>query len=191
MVAEDGAGQKLIHAIVVTGPVGSGKTSTAAAISDLLGETPITHAMIDMDHLRWVYPNPPGDRFAARLGYRNLAAVWPNLRDAGVTCVILADVVESRGQSREYEAALPGAVVTVARLDVPMIEIARRLHARESDRTIAWYLHRAPELQGIMEREAVGDIVIDVGARPVSDIAREILARTGIISPAPDPTNHS
>jgi adenylylsulfate kinase len=187
MVAEHMGEQEIVRAIVVTGPVGAGKSTTAAAVSDLLGETAITHAMIDMDHLRWIHPSPPGDLFAARLGYRNLAAIWPNLREAGVTCVILADVVESREQFREYEAAMPGAVVTVVRLDVPMAEIAQRLHARETDRTIAWYLHRAPELQAIMERESVGDIIIDVGSRPLADIAREIIVRTGIASPTFDP----
>jgi adenylylsulfate kinase len=180
MVAEVERAQVRIDAIVVTGPVGAGKSSTAAAISEVLEEFAVPHAMIDMDHLRWVYPNPPGDRFAARLGYRNLAAIWPNLREAGVTCVILADVVESREQTREYEIALPGATVTVVRLDVPMAEISRRLHARENDRSIDWYLHRAPELQDIMARESVGDIVIDVGTRDATSVAREIIDRAGI-----------
>jgi adenylylsulfate kinase len=181
MVAEDSTAKASIPAIVITGPVGSGKSTTAATVSDLLEATAITHALIDMDYLRWVYPSPKGDRFSMRLGYRNLATIWPNFQEAGVSCVLLADVVESRDQVREYEAAMPWTTVTVVRLDVPMDEIARRLRARETDSTLDWHLNRAPELQGIMEREDVGDIIIDVGSRPALDIAREIVLRTGII----------
>lgn len=167
-----------IPVVVVTGPVGSGKSTTAAALSGLLEEQAVPHAMVDMDHLRWVYPMPPDDRFGVRLGYRNLAAIWPHLLDAGIRCAVLADVVESRGQVRDYEAAMPGAAVTVVRLHVAPGEIARRLHGRETPETIDWYLHRAPELQGIMEREGVGDVVIDVGPRDPLAIAREIIERT-------------
>lgn len=167
-----------IPAIVVTGPVGAGKSTTAAAISTQLEDAGVRHAFVDMDHQRWVYPEPEGDRFGMRLGYRNLASIWPNLREVGVSCVILADVVESREQAREYACAMPGTSVTIVRLDVSMAEIARRLEGREPERTIAWYLRRAPELQGIMERERVGDIVIDVGTRGATDVAREIISRT-------------
>ena len=174
-----------IPAIVITGPPGAGKSTTAAAVSELLEDIPIRHALIDMDHLRWVNPNPEGDRFAARLGYRNLAAIWPNLREVGVRCVILADIVESRGQVREYEVAMPGTAISIVRLDVPLPEIARRLRGREPERTINWYMHRAPELQEIMERERVGDIIVDVATRVPADIAREILTRTGLAPTSP------
>jgi broad-specificity NMP kinase len=181
MVDEDGKEMKRIVAIVVTGPVGSGKSTTAAALSGLLEEHAVPHAMVDMDHLRWVYPTPSGDRFGVRLGYRNLAAIWPNLLAAGIRCAVLADVIESREQVRDYESAMPGADVTVVRLEVDSAELARRLHGRETPETIDWYLHRAPELQEIMEREGVGDIVVDVGSRDALAIAREIIDRIGLI----------
>lgn len=172
--------QETVPAIVVMGPVGSGKSTTIAEMSRLLEEQAIRHAVIDMDYLRWVDPHPDGDPFGARLGYRNLSAIWPNLVGVGVRCVLIADVVESRGQVLDYDAAMPGAQVTIVRLDVPMEEIGRRLQGRESEHTIEWYLRRAPELQSIMEREAVGDIVVRVADRDVTDVAREIIAATGI-----------
>lgn len=171
-----------IPAVVVTGPVGAGKTATVEALSTLLGQISLRHVAIDMDHLRWVYPHPDGDRFGMQLGFRNLAAIWPNLLDAGVRCAVLADVVESRAQVREYETAMPGATVTIVRLHVDPAEIARRLHNRETPESIDWYLRRAPELQGIMEREGVGDIVVDVGTRDPIAVAREIIGRTGLSS---------
>lgn len=168
--------------VVVTGPVGAGKSTTLDAISARLAEAGVRHAAFDMDYLRWVSPEPEGDRFGMALGYRNLAAIWPNVREVGIRCALLADVVESRGQVNAYEAAMPGARVVVARLEVTPEELERRLHGREQPETIAWYLHRAPALQGIMEREGVGDLVIDVGGRDPRNIATEIIDRAGLPS---------
>jgi len=175
--------------VVITGPVGAGKSTVAAAFSEVLERHGVRHAMIDQDHLRWIFPNPPGDPFAARFGYRNLAAVWPNYRDAGIACMIIADVVEDRAQVADYEAAMPGATVIVVRLDVPMPVILRRLEGRESDTTIDWYRHRAPELQDIMERGRVEDLLIDVAERTPHDVATEIAVRMGLIEPSPIPSN--
>ena len=169
-----------LPALVVTGPVGAGKSTTMNALSELLQERGIPHAAIDMDCLRWVYPSPPGDPFASQIGWDNLAAIWPNLQTIGPRCVVIADVVERRDQSRQYRAAMPGVDVTVVRLDVPMEVILRRLERRESEQTIDWYRHRAPELQEIMERNRIGDLVINVGDRSPQDIAIEILERAGL-----------
>lgn len=174
------SGQQPIPTVVVTGPVGAGKSTTAMEISRLLEEIPVRHAAFDMDYLRWVVPEPDGDPFGSRLGYRNLAAMWGNVRELQPTCVILADVVESPDQAREYETAMPGTRAVVVRLHVPLPELLRRLEGRESPETLEWYRHRAPQLQGIMEREGVGDIVIDVGHRNPTDVARDIIDRTGI-----------
>ena len=68
--------------------------------------------MIDQDDLRWVYPGEPGDRFNARMGFRNLAVGWTNIRETNPRCVVVADVVEDREQSlRDYRSALPGTHV--------------------------------------------------------------------------------
>lgn len=171
-----------IPVIVITGPVGAGKSTVAAAISGLLERREIRHAMIDLDYLHWVLPSPPGDRFAARLGFRNLAAIWPNIRDLDPHCVIVADVVEDREASlAEYRRAMPGTTPTIVRLDVPMPVIVQRLEGRETDASIDWFRRRAPELQGIMERGKIEDILIDVGERSPHDVALEILRKTGIV----------
>jgi len=167
-----------IPVILITGPVGAGKSTVAIWLSELLERRQVRHVMIDQDYLRRVYPSPAGDRFAARLGYRNLAAIWPNMLEVAPQCVIVADVVEDRAQSlADYAQALPGTHVTIVRLDVPMPVIIERLNGRESDESIDWFRKRAPELQAIMEREHVEDILIDAGTRTPEAIATEIIAR--------------
>lgn len=175
-----------IPAIVITGPVGAGKSTIMTAMSQLFDHQAISHVAFDMDYLRWVHPNPAGDPFAAQLGYHNLAAIWPNVQIVSPQCVLLADVVERRSQVQDYLAAMPGTDVTIIRLQVPMPLILDRLAGRENETTIAWYRQRAPELQTLMEREQVADTVIDVGHRSPEEVAAEILQRTGTIHAAPD-----
>ncbi len=169
--------ENIIPAIVITGTVGVGKSTVMRAVSEALEARGIRHAGIDQDYLRWVFPAPEGDRFAAQLGLRNLAAIWPNLRELGLSCVLVADVVEHSSQCAQYETAMPGTRATVIRLIVPMPLILRRLEGRETGESLAWSQHRAPELHGLQEREKVGDLVIDVGDRRPHGIAGEIVRK--------------
>jgi energy-coupling factor transporter ATP-binding protein EcfA2 len=169
-----------IPAIVITGPTGAGKTTAAQELCDLLAERGVRNAMVDMDALRWFYPPVEGDRFSAGLGFRNLAAIWPNLVEAGARAVILADVVEDAAQQKLYEELMPGAAVTMVRLDVPMDLIYQRLAGREVGESLDWHRRRAPELQEIMERGGVGDVVIEVGERSPREVAELIAGRSGL-----------
>lgn len=169
-----------IPALIITGPVGSGKSTVSAEMSEVLARSGMPHVLFDMDYLRWVHPDPEGDAFSSQVGLRNLAAMWPNMQIVPLRCALVADVVEHRSQVASYTSAMPETDVTVVRLDVPMPVILERLARRESQHTLAWYKRRAPELQEIMEREQVADIVIDVGERSAEDVALEILQRTGI-----------
>lgn len=105
-----------VPVLVVTGPVGVGKTTVALAASELLDQRGISHALVDADWLRWRYPRSSHDPFETALGLRNLAAVWANYRAAGAGRLILADVMESREAVTAYLSAVPGAEVVVVRL---------------------------------------------------------------------------
>lgn len=172
--------------IVITGPVGAGKSTVAATLCDLLAAHDVRTAYVDMDYLRWLQPAHADDRFSSRLGLRNLSAIWPNLLAAGACCVVLADVVEDMVQRLAYEEQMPGSVVTIVRLNVPLDLIHQRLADRESGDDLEWHLHRAPELQRIMETAAIGDLVIDVGPRNPAEVAAEIANRLGLM-PLPLP----
>ena len=88
--------ENTIPLLIVTGPVGVGKTTVAYEVSKLLEAAELPYACIDMDTLRSCYPAPAGDRFNVALGLRNLAAVWANCRATGAAYLIVADVIESR-----------------------------------------------------------------------------------------------
>jgi adenylylsulfate kinase-like enzyme len=162
-------------AVLVTGPVGAGKTSVVCAISALLDEAGVAHAAIDMDWLRWRHPSPDDDPFDAALGLRNLAHVAGEYMAAGVPRFILADVLESRQDVAGHRAALGGVEIAVVRLAAPVETLAARLEARESGASIEWYRRRAAELTAIMERERVEDLLVQTEERSVEVVAQEIL----------------
>jgi predicted kinase len=171
-----------VPVIVITGPVGAGKTTVMEAMSALLEARGVCHAAIDQDALRMVRPRPPGDRFGVRVGYGNLQAIWPNLLQAGITCAAIADVVEDRAEALAFYAeAMPGAAVTIVRLDVPLDLVHARLAQRErTPAGLAWSQARAPELQAIMERAGVEDVLVEVGSRSPEEVALDVLQRCAV-----------
>lgn len=168
-----------IPVLIVTGPVGVGKTTVAAATSDVLSGADIAHAMVDMDALRWCSPRPAADPYNVALGLRNLAAVWENDRDAGATCLVAADVIESRADLAGYRVAVPDAEIVVARLRAPLATIERRLAGRDTGAALGWHRRRAAELVAQMERDRVEDLLVETDGKAPFDIAREILTRAG------------
>ena len=176
----------MVPVMMVTGPVGVGKTSVAGEVSALLERAKVPHAFVDMDSLRWSYPSPPGDRFRTALALQNLAAVWANFRAAGAERLVLADVVESRGELEGYRAAVPGARIVVVRLRAPVETLTARVAAREQGLGREWHVARAAELAAQMDRDAVEDVLIETGGRTVAAIARAALERCGWSQP-PEP----
>lgn len=165
--------------MVVTGPVGVGKTAVAVAVSELLGRAGIRHAMIDMDHLRWCYPASADDPFETALGLRNLAAVAANYRAAGAERLVVADVIESRADLAGYREAIPDATILVVRLQARLETIVARLTNREAGAGLDWHRRRAAELNELMDRSRVEDILVDTDGKTAAEAAREALTRAG------------
>ena len=175
MVDEDAA----IPVLVLTGPVGVGKTAVAGELSSLLEERGTAHAVIDMDWLRWCYPSPKQDPFHTALGLRNLAAVWASYSEAGAGRLVLVDVVETRDMLAAYHAAIPSADIYVVRLNATLPSILRRLAGRETGASLAWHQARAGELLGLMAERAVEDLLVDTDGKTVAEVAREVLYAIG------------
>jgi len=173
--------------VVITGPVGVGKTTTAWALSALLTQHAIPHTMIDVDALRATFPPPSDDRFNERLGHRNLADVTRNAREVGSTRLIAADVIESNAGKDAYREAIPDAAVIVVRLIASIEAIHARILTRNSagagsEAGVAWERDRAAELIAIMDAADVADIRIETSGRGADEVAREIGVWLGWLS---------
>ncbi|MCA9834211.1 MAG: zeta toxin family protein [Thermomicrobiales bacterium] len=169
------------RAIVITGPVGAGKTSTMWALADLLQAHDLSCAGIDMDTLRRYHPQPSDDPFGNRLGRKHLAFMAASYFGAGIERVILADVVETTDDREALALAMGDPGLIVVRLRVPMDTLRQRLHGRESAERLPWYLNRAVELEEILDANAIGDLIVEVTEQPPHHVAHEIAARLGLI----------
>lgn len=168
-----------IPVLILTGPVGVGKTTVAGEISNLLDDLEISHAVIDMDWLRWCYPSPERDPFHTALGLQNLAAVWANYRAAGAGRLILVDIVEARSEIASYYEAIPGAKILVVRLHALIPTILQRLEGRESGASLAWHQRRAVELVEQWEKQPVEDLLVDTDGKTPIEVARDVRAKAG------------
>lgn len=171
--------QTNVPVMIITGPVGVGKTTVASMVSELLEQSSVPHACVDIDALCRHYPPDPGDRFSTRLAMKNLAAIWPNFQAYGATSLVVAAVIETRDDLDRYREAIPGAAIFVVRLRASLETLAQRVRQREQGAGLEWHLARAPELAAIMDHNNVEDLLIETDGKTVVQIAREILAGSG------------
>lgn len=172
-----------IPTLLITGPVGVGKTTVGGAVADLLSDAGLANGLIDMDALRWVFPSPADDPFHVALGLRNLAAVATNYRQAGATHLILVDILEARAHLAGYRDAVPGATIQVVRLHAAPATIAARISRRETNHAgHDWHQARAVELAALFARERLEDALIDTDGKSPATIAAEILNQIGWLS---------
>lgn len=169
------------RAIIITGPVGAGKTTTMWALAELLEHHDISCAAIDMDALRWFYPRQADDRFGGAVGRKHAGVLARTYSDMGISTLVLADVIETAAGKQALSEVVPGYGVTVVRLAVDIDRLHARLLNRETQAQYEWYENRAIELTEIMERNGIGDVVIHVADETPQDVAGEIAARLGLL----------
>jgi adenylylsulfate kinase len=168
-----------VPTVLVTGPIGVGKTTVAYAIAGRLRAARIPSALIDLDAIVQCYPAPPDDPFNFRLAMRNLAALWRNCRDAGARYLVLDWVVEARSELEEYCKAIPGAHITVVRLRAPIEVLDQRIGLRAGDSDREWELARTRQLSQEMDITKVEDLLVETEGRSAEEVADGIIARLG------------
>ena len=172
-----------VPTIIVTGPVGVGKSTVAEAMGYLLLAAKIPHANVDFDQLTACYPRPADDdQWGTRLGLANLAAMWMNYQRSGARRLIIARVVESRADLDGYRDVIPGADILLVRLRAAPKTLVARVRQRGPWRDLEWHLNRAVELAAQMDAQRVEDMLVETEDRDPTTIARDILHRAGWLS---------
>ncbi len=171
------------QALVITGSMGAGKTTTLAEASDLLTVSNITHAAIDLDALGMYHvPEARED-----LEGENLAALWRNYTAAGIDRLLIAVAIESAKDLDRLRAALRDASLTVCRLRAAVETMQKRVRERERGIFQQRYVDRVATLESRLDEARVEDYAVDTEGRTVTDAAREMLQRAGWLADTPRP----
>jgi predicted GTPase len=125
--------QTSVPVVVVTGTIGVGKTAIAMTMSEILHERGIRHGLLEVDWLGEVYPAPyPDDPYSTRFAMKNLAAIWPNFLEVGITRAIVAMTLENHQE----------LVISLLRWAHPRLrscDLKHRLrHVRSESDAVSW-----------------------------------------------------
>lgn len=175
-----------VPVLLITGSLGAGKTSVAAEVSELLDQAHLPHAYVDIDALRWGYFPLSSDRFHVDIAMKNLNALWSTFLQAGARQIVIADVVEEREHLERYRQAISGAELFVVRLHASFHELERRLQRREVGSGLDRHLQRTFELARKLERACVEDMLVNTEGKSVTEVAHEVLQRSGWLKVADD-----
>lgn len=160
--------------LIISGPVGVGKTTIAGELSILLEADDVAHTCVDMDALAGTFPRPPDDPFGNALALENLAAVWTNAKRYGSRNLIVARVMEAADDVAALSQAVGIPAPVVCLLTACNNTLLKRVRQRERGSGRAWHENRAVVLSEILERAALEDFCVATDNRPVAEIALEI-----------------
>lgn len=169
-----------IPGVAVTGTIGAGKTAVAEALSSLLHERQIRHALLDVDWLGQVYPPPdPDDPFSLDLALDNLALIAPNYVAAGTRCFVIAVTLTSQDELIALKAALPQVDLSVCLLTASAETRARRIEARDSGALRDDFLQRTDALHEQIASLQIHDFDLSNDETQVNEVASDLLETLG------------
>lgn len=166
-----------IPVLALSGSVGVGKTSTLIEIHDVLEKRQVPHGCVERDALGYSWPAQ--GRFNERIIELNLSCVVRTFLAAGAERLVIAGVIETPPDLLVYQRCIPNAEIQVCRLTAELDLRRERLRLREKGAGLQWHLDRTAELDGILDQAKVDHFSVDNGARPLRDVALEVLARAG------------
>jgi hypothetical protein len=165
-----------IPVVVISGPVGVGKSTVGEEVSNGLNRRQVPHTFVDFDQLRYTYPRPSDDPWGDRLGLKNLADLWRNSFAAGARNLVIAYVVEHQAFIEDLQAVIPNSAMVTVQLGATVETLQQRVRYRETGSGLDWHLRRAVELARRLESlETPCDQRIRTDGRSVAEIATAIL----------------
>ncbi len=158
------------------GPFGVGKSTVGWEIFSQLSRAGIKSGYLDTDQIGLCYPAPADDPDNYHVKARNLGAMWPTFRAAGVRCFVVSGGIYTRDIVRTYADLIPGTALTLCRLRVNHQELRERILHR------GWLTHLAEEAvqdAEALDRSDVADLCIDTDGLSIPDVARLVREQTG------------
>ena len=168
-----------IPTVVISGTIGSGKTSLAADLGEALAERGRTAAVIDLDWLGWISrPTQVYDDVEALI-VRNLVQIWPNFIEAGADHFVLARVIQTEEHVQNLKRSLPDADITIVRVVSSPETIAARLRARDIGAILEEHLQESRTFDAILDTAGLEDHRVLNDERPLREVTNELLGVLG------------
>jgi hypothetical protein len=164
--------------LIITGSMGSGKTSVLGEASDLLAQRHITHAAIDLDASGLAHI---GSGETKTVMYRNLQCVCENYAALDVKRLLLARAIGDRTELKLCREVVSATNTVVCRLVASIETMEQRVRMRESGVAQHDYIVRVAELDNRLDRTGLEDFSVNSENRTVTDIAQEMLIKAGWI----------
>ncbi len=168
---------RVVPVLLVTGPVGVGKTAVLHEADRLLVARGARHATVELEEIARCWPDAI-ESSRTTLVYRNLAALWSNFAAVGASRLLVAGLVEQRSELRLFSEAVPGATLTVVRLHAALSVLEDRIRLREPgspdselDGARWWMAH--------LDEARLEDFLVETDERPAGEVAREVLRLAG------------
>lgn len=166
-----------IPLLIVSGPVGVGKTSSAEEVSNVLVGRSVPHTLLDLDCLAETYPRELNDRYGSKLMLTNLRSVWRNCAAAGSKNLVLARVIETETDKDAIAECIPHAATVVCRLQARNETLVTRVRKREIGTGAQWHEQRSLELAASLKNGAPADFVVDTDGKSIVNVANEIVSK--------------
>jgi hypothetical protein len=166
--------------LIITGSMGSGKSTVLGAATDLLTLEGIPHAAIDLDTLGVFHL--PVEVNGTGVGLRNLRCVWENYAALGLSRLLLASAIETRMALEACRQALAAQRTVICRLRVRVETMQRRVRLREPGPFQQDFVARVTELEDMLDRARLEDFWLANEDGPVTGVAHEMLVRAGWLS---------
>ena len=163
--------------LIITGSMGSGKTAVMAEASDILTARGISHVAIDLDMLGMAHL--PDAMSNDDVMYANLKDIWHNYAPLGADRLLLARAIETYAEVERCRIAVGAKEAIVCRLTASVNTMERRVAGRELGIYREKYLRRVATLNEALQRLRLENFVIDNDNRPLTDVAQELLERSG------------
>lgn len=163
----------MVPVLVVTGPIGVGKTAVLHEADALLIEAGSDHATVELEEIARCWPKAV-EVSRTTFVYQNLAALWSNFVAVGASRLLLSALVEQRSDMHLVADSIPGAATTIVRLHASLSALERRIRLREPVRPedelvgARWWTEHFDEVR-------VEDHLVETEDRPLAEVAREVL----------------
>ena len=152
----------------------------AIEVGHLLEQQGKATAVVDLDWLGWLHLRSASIS-ADQLIARNLAAIWPNLHEAGMRYAVLARAVLGRDALNALRSAIPVAELVVVRLTASPTTIERRLRQRDSGQELEEHLRESLAMSRALDEAGLEDFAVAGDQGSPEEVAREVLRRVGWI----------